>query len=110
MKYIKVYEHKLKDLNYEQLNKVSIKSPFLEENKTDNSYYKISENANNWYYKIKYYYRVPGYKNYCFLTNEINPYYWQVSKIWAKEDELIKPSKDEIDEYLTKLNSIKYNL
>jgi hypothetical protein len=110
MKHLKTYESKLKEFSHDELNKVLITSPFLEENKTDNNYYKVTEKANGWYYKIKYYYRVPGYINYCFLTYEIDDPYWRMSRMWIKEDKLIKITKEETEEHLSKLDAKKYNI
>lgn len=108
MKYIKTYENILKSVRDEELDGISPSAPYMEENKTDNNYYKIKEKANNWYYKIKYYYRKPGYKTYCFLNNEGEG--WQMSKFWIEEDKLMIPSNEEIELYLIKKNALKYNL
>jgi hypothetical protein len=108
MKYIKTFESKLKEISRDDLNKIEITSPYLIENIDDNNYYKVTEKANNWYYKIKYYYRKPGYKTYCFLTNEGDGI-WE-SKAWIEEDKLMIPSNEEIENYLTLKNSKKYNL
>lgn len=112
MKYIKAYENQLKRLSKDNLNRIEITSPYLIENKTDDNYYKVTEKSNNWYYKIKFYYREPGYVNYCFLTNDHIPNRsgWQMSKLWIEEDKLLKPTDEEILEYEMKLNSRKYNL
>ena len=108
MKYIKTYESKLKEITKYELNKVLITSPYIEENKNDNNFYKVTEKSNNWYYKIKYYYRKPGYKTYCFLTND-GEGIW-MSRCWAEENHLMKPSEDELELYLAKKNALKYNL
>ena len=108
MKYIKTYENKLKEIHNDDLNKIEITSPYLEENKTDDNFYKVTEKANNWYYKIKYYYRKPGYKTYCFVTND-GEGVW-LSRAWIEEDKLMIPSNEEIELYLIKKNALKYNL
>ena len=108
MKHLKTYESKLKEIHKDDLNKIEITSPYLEENKTDDNFYKVTEKANNWYYKIKYYYRKPGYKTYCFLTNDGEG--WQMSRLWIEEDKLMIPSKEEIEKFLVLVNANKYNL
>ena len=93
MRYIKTFENKkLKTLAEYQLNNIEIISPYIEENTTDNSLYKLRKKANNWYYKIRWYYRKPGYINYCFLIND-GP---ATSRTWIEEDKLITPSTEEI--------------
>ena len=124
MKYIKTFEelilhdlkyyeeklkNKLKKIPFDELNKVEIISPYLKENITNNTLYKVKTNNSfsNWYYKIRWYYRKPGYVNYCFLKADDG---LGRSQFWIEEDKLMMPSEEEIELYLTKKNAYKYNL
>jgi hypothetical protein len=108
MKHLKTYKSQLKTIDKSELNKILIDSIYLEENINDNKYYKVNEKADNWFYKIKYYYRKPGYKTYCFVTND-GEGIW-MSRVWIEEDKLLIPTEEEIEKFLILKNSNKYNL
>ena len=108
MKYIKTFES-LKPLHKDDLENLQngkIDYTYMVLNETDDNYYKVTERANNWYYKIKLYYKKPGYITYCFLKTD-GP---QTSQFWIEEDKLMIPSKEEIEQYELKKMQYKYNL
>jgi hypothetical protein len=111
MKYIKYYESELKPLSSNELQKIQNgifpSDPYIEENITDNNIYKVTEKANNWYYKIKYYYKKPKYKTYCFLKVDEKK---ETSQFWIEEDKLMIPSKEELQNYKQIKMQHKYNL
>lgn len=110
MKYIKTYES-LKPLHkneFEGLQNGKNDHTYMVLNETDDNYYKVTERANNWYYKIIWYYKKPGYITYCFL--KVDNAFRSTSQFWIEEDKLMIPSKEEIEQYEFKKMQYKYNL
>ena len=112
MKYIKAFEkaeaipNMRLPISREDLEKVDTNSPYFTTNTTDHTLYKTAKVANNWYYNIKYYYRKPGYTNYCFLKN----YGPTPSQFWVEEDRLMIPTTEELEKYMILHNQHKYNI
>ena len=114
MKYLKTFEiyknkNSLRHLTKDELDKIQDgqwEFDLMTKNDTDDNYYKVTEIANNWYYKIKYYYKKPGCITYCFLKTD-GP---NTSQFWIEEDKLLIPSLEEIEKYEMIKLSKKYNI
>lgn len=110
MKHLKAYENTLKEIDRSELNKTFSDDPYIIKNEDweNSDFFKMNKIAHNWYYKIKYFYKKPNYKTYCFIVNELDG--TSNSQAWVEEDRLMVPTKEEIDNYLAIANSIKFNI